>query len=87
MAFENLIYANLKRKITEVTNKFQNGEISPYEYEAFRELNLKKMDTFLTCNRITPEHYKELYGIFIPTNGADVTDEDFIREVTEVYND
>lgn len=67
-------YKNLKLIITHTNEQYKNGEITAEEYKIFKTETLKKMDTFLICNRIGSEKYEELYAVLLPDEDGDLTD-------------
>ena len=58
-------YKNLKLIIEHNNAQYESGEIDAEEYKSFKTDTLKKMDTFLLCNRISSEKYEELFAMFI----------------------
>lgn len=58
-------YKNLKLIINHTNEQYRNGEITAEEYKSFQTETLKKMDTFLLCNRFSSEKYEELFAMFI----------------------
>lgn len=58
-------YKNLKLIINHTNEQYRNGEITAEEYKSFKTDTLKKMDTFLLCNRFSSEKYEELFAMFI----------------------
>lgn len=58
-------YKNLKLIINHTNEQYKNGEIDAEEYKQFKNDTLKKMDTFLLCNRISSGKYEELFAMFI----------------------
>lgn len=58
-------YKNLKLIIKHTNDQYNSEEITAEEYNSFKEDALKKMDTFLLCNRFSSEKYEELFGMFI----------------------
>ena len=58
-------YKNLKLIINHTNEQYNSGEITAEEYKSFKTDTLKKMDTFLLCNRFSAEKYEELFALFI----------------------
>ena len=58
-------YKNLKLIINHTNEQYNSGEITAEEYKSFKTETLKKMDTFLLCNRFSAEKYEELFAMFI----------------------
>lgn len=58
-------YKNLKLIINHTNEQYNSGEITAEEYKSFKTETLKKMDTFLLCNRVSSEKYEELFAMFI----------------------
>lgn len=58
-------YKNLKLIINHTNEQYNSGEITAEEYKSFKTETLKKMDTFLLCNRFSSEKYEELFAMFI----------------------
>lgn len=57
-------YNLLLRLITVKNKSKKNGHMTDDEYENWKTNTLAKMDTFLICDRLTEEQYKELEGMF-----------------------
>ena len=58
-------YKNLKMIINHTNEQYKSGEITADEYKSIKTETLKKMDTFLLCNRFSAEKYEELFAMFI----------------------
>lgn len=70
-------YKNLKLIIKHTNDQYNSEEITSEEYNSFKEDALKKMDTFLLCNRFSAEKYEELFAMFVDIDvesaGAEAT--------------
>lgn len=59
MAYKSLV------KVIEAENiQLSEGLIDSEEYATWKENTIKKMDVFLTCDRITEAQYQELTAMF-----------------------
>ena len=68
-------YKNLKLIINHTNEQYNSGEISAEEYKSFKTETMKKMDTFLLCNRFSAEKYEELFAMFITFEDEESADE------------
>ena len=62
-------YKNLKLIINHTNEQYNSRQITAEEYKSFKTETLKKMDTFLLCNRFSSEKYEELFAMFIDIDG------------------
>lgn len=60
-----MAYKSLKVVITAENEKFNNGEVTTDEYASWKEATVRKMDLFLTCDRINDAQYSELTELFV----------------------
>ena len=58
-----MAYNVMKKLITNENLKLKEGVATESEYENFKKSASKKLDVFLTCDRITEEQYAELIGL------------------------
>lgn len=58
-----MAYSVMKKLIVNENAKLKDGEVTETEYESFKERTGKKLDVFLTCDRITEDQYSELIGM------------------------
>ena len=58
-----MAYNVMKKLITNENLKLKKGVTTESEYENFKKSTGKKLDVFLTCDRITEEQYAELIGL------------------------
>ena len=58
-----MAYNVMKKLITNENLKLKEGVTTESEYENFKKSTGKKLDVFLTCDRITEEQYEELIGL------------------------
>ena len=58
-----MAYNVMKKLITNENLKLKEGVTTESEYENFKKSASKKLDVFLTGDRITEEQYAELIGL------------------------
>lgn len=60
-----MLFTSLKKQIVNANAQFEAGIMTADEYAQFQENTMKKMDIFLTCDRIKTEQYEELNAMFL----------------------
>lgn len=60
-----MAYKTMKKLIENQNNKLHNGTVTKEEYALFKTSTMDKLDTFLTCNRLTTAQYEELVGMLV----------------------
>ena len=58
-----MAYRTMKKLIENENNKLENGTITHDEYDLFKANSMKKLDVFLSCDRITAAQYEELVAL------------------------
>lgn len=53
-------YEMMKTIITNANNKLRNGTMTESDYEIFKTNSLKKLDIFLSLDRMSAPNYQEL---------------------------
>lgn len=60
-----MAYTTMKKLIQNENIKFENGTVTEEEYKIWRTGTEKKLDTFLSLDRISISQYEELFGMLL----------------------
>ena len=59
-----MAYKTMLKRINDRNLLLETGAITEAEYAAWKEIELNKLDVFMSCNRLTASQYEELVGLF-----------------------
>ena len=59
-----MAYSSMKKIITAKNAEYDRGAVTPQRYLVWQEQQMRKLDVFLACDRITDDEYTELVGMF-----------------------
>ncbi|SCY03166.1 hypothetical protein [Butyrivibrio sp. INlla14] len=59
-----MAYSSMKKIINAKNAEYDRGAVTAQRYLIWQEQQMKKLDVFLACDRITDDEYTELVGMF-----------------------
>ena len=59
-----MAYSSMKKIINAKNTEYDRGAVTAQRYLIWKEQQMKKLDVFLACDRITDDEYTELVGMF-----------------------
>lgn len=59
-----MAYSSMKKIITAKNAEYDRGSVSADRYMVWKDQQMRKLDVFLSCDRITDDEYTELVGMF-----------------------
>ena len=59
-----MAYSSMKKIITAKNAEYDRGAVSAERYLIWKDQQMRKLDVFLACDRITDDEYTELVGMF-----------------------
>lgn len=60
-----MAYWAMSKVITAKNAEYERGAVTAERYLIWKEQQMRKLDVFLACDRITDDEYAELVGMFI----------------------
>lgn len=60
-----MAYSAMKKVISAKNAEYERGAVTAERYLVWEEQQMRKLDVFLACDRITDDEYTELVNMFI----------------------